>query len=163
MPIINFGVIDQPYSFDDGEKAAKAKKGKAKKRKKARSKKTRPVVTTGMVAEILEDKYQVMETFYNFHEKEIISELEEGLTGAIESMLMGSPVVGRAFDTGCSEIEKMFNTFLDSKEMDNKVDGVPTQASLLGISHRFKLKRGPPRPSFIDTGLYQNSFKCWVV
>jgi hypothetical protein len=37
-------------------------------------------------------------------------------------------------------------------------------AALHGVSHRFKhpYARRARRPSFIDTGLYQNSFAAWV-
>jgi hypothetical protein len=50
------------------------------------------------------------------------------------------------------------------KEMDRLgYPGVPTKASLDGVSHRFKNKRGAPgRPSFSDTGLYEDSFVAWI-
>ena len=34
--------------------------------------------------------------------------------------------------------------------------------ALDGISRRFKNKKGPPRPSFIDTGTYQAAMRAWV-
>lgn len=152
MTVVNLGVIDQPYSFS--ENVGKVKTGKNKGKSN--------VSMTGDVAEILEEKYGVMQFFFDRYEKEIMASLEEGLQGAFESMLMGAPVNEQPFAAGCSEVEDMFKRFLEAKEMDGQANGVPTKASLMGVSHRFKSKRGPVRPSFIDTGLYENSFKCWV-
>jgi hypothetical protein len=65
-----------------------------------------------------------------------------------------------------AEIEERFKDFLSLQEMDKLgVPGVPTEAAKKGKSSRFKRRRskgGAPRPSFIDTGLYQSSFKAWV-
>jgi hypothetical protein len=61
------------------------------------------------------------------------------------------------------KIDDTFHKFLDSKEMETLgIPGVPTAAALKGVSHRLKLKKGAPRPSFIDTGMYQAHFKSWV-
>jgi hypothetical protein len=66
---------------------------------------------------------------------------------------------------GEGEIEAAFRQFLEQQEMDGRVDGVPTKASLKGVSHRLKrpnAKDNPTRPSFIDTGLYSASMKAWT-
>ena len=146
---ITFGVIDLPYSHSDD--LGKSKSGKSR------------VSTTGDVAEILEEKYGVMEYFWDRHQKEIVAALEDGIEGTLNNLLNGAPPNASAFIAGEAEIEELFQKFLDAKEMDYKVDGVPTGASLKGVSHRFKRKRGPVRPSFIDTGLYESSFVCKVV
>src|ERR1700739_4089494 len=152
MPItvVHLGVNDLPYPFSDN--IGKTKKGKHKGRKLAS--------TTGEVAEILEAKYGVMKTFVALHEEEIFAELESSIQGSLESLLMGAPPSGPAL-AGASAIEAMFQKFLDMKEMDGIVNGVPTAASLAGVNHRLKSKRGTARPSFVDTGLYSNSFRCW--
>lgn len=152
MTSINLGVIDLPYSHTSN--LGKTKKGKRKGRARAS--------TTGDVAEILEAKYGVLAFFWDEHHEDIMAAMEQGLQGAFESMLQGAPVSRDPFAAGAAEVEEIFQHFLDAKEMDGKVMGVPTKASLMGTSHRFKRKRGSVRPSFIDTGLYESSFKCWV-
>lgn len=139
MPTLHLGVIDQPYQT-----------GK----------------TTGDVAEILESKYKVMEHFATAHEADIAGDLENSLEGELENLLLGAPRSGDPFAAACSAIDDRFRKFLSQKEMDRMgVPGVPTAASLAGYSKRFKQKqkksRGP-RPSFIDTSLYSNSFHSWI-
>jgi hypothetical protein len=140
MPILHLGVIDQPYA--EGAKS------------------------TGDVAEILESKYEVMGKFAEKHEQDIAGDLENSLEGVLENMMLGGPTVApdQAFAAGTSAIEHRFKQFLSLKEMDSLgVPGVPTQAALAGKSKRFKSGYGPkPRPSFIDTGLYQANFKAWI-
>lgn len=152
---IHFGVTDLPYSHGDLGKSSTGRQRAS---------------TTGDVAEILEGKYGVMEFFWNNHKNEIIDALSDSLSGALETALMGGPVkdLRHGMQAGASEVERLFQVMIDSKEMDHKIDGVPTQASLDGVSHRFKKKRHlnkarqrTIRPSFYDTGLYQSSFRCW--
>lgn len=149
--ILNLGVNDIPYSFAPSR--GKSKTGRSQ------------VSTTGDVAEILEARYSVMQTFVALHKDEIVEALHDSLAGAFETVMMGG---GRNFDpnaAGTSEIEDMFRQFLDRKEMDGKVAGVPTAASLAGVNPRLKhpyAKKNAPRPSFIASGLYQSSMKCWI-
>ena len=42
------------------------------------------------------------------------------------------------------------------------VSAARMRRALDGISRRFKNKKGPPRPSFIDTGTYQAAMRAWV-
>ena len=121
--------------------------------------------TTGDVAEILEGKYGVIGSFWSHHQQEGADALAEGMKGSLESLLMGAPPTLDPFGSGTSKIETLFRDFLDRKEIETYgIPGVPTQAALKGVSHRFKqpYKRRPPRPSFIDTGLYQSSFRARV-
>lgn len=149
MPVLHLGVADVPYS--DAPQPDKS------------SKTATPNETTGDVAERLEDKYHIMQIFYEQHKADIAKALEGSLAGALENLLMGGPSNVAAFGAATSQIETLFKKFLTDKEMDSLgFPGIPTKASLLGISHRFKGKRGPPRPSFIDTGLYETSFKSWM-
>lgn len=118
--------------------------------------------STGDVAEWLEENYAIMETFFERYQEQIATLLAESVAGGLESILMGATVELDVFGEGMDGIKDLFQKFLDQKEMDG-IAGIPTQASLLGISHRFKDKQGEPgRPSFIDTGLYVGSFKAWI-
>lgn len=137
---LHLGVIDMPYTNDP--------KG----------------VTTGDVAEILEDKYHIMAVFANMQEEVIALEMAEGLKGYLENLMMGAPDTGDPFAEGCSQIGKMFKTFLEEDEISYLgVPGTPTMAAKKGVSHRFKGKSsGVARPSFIDTGEYESAFIAWV-
>jgi hypothetical protein len=137
MPVIHLGVTDIPYS--EGTQ------------------------TTGDVAEILEDKYHVMQVFYEQHKEDVAVDLEKSLSGQLEDMMAGAPPPNKPFGSAESAIEDRFKRFLSEAEMDALgYPGVPTGAALRGVSHRTQTKKGPPRPSFVDTGLYQSSMICWV-
>jgi hypothetical protein len=148
VPVLHFGVIDLPY---------RAARGK-------RAKRTAATVTTGDVAGWLENRYGVMQTFYDAHQDSVVEKMTESVRDAMEALMQGAPATLDPFGAATSEIEGQFKRFLSTREMDKLgVTGVPTQASLEGRSSRFKSKKsGAPRPSFIDTGLYQSSFKAWV-
>lgn len=152
---IIFGVLDVPYSQPPAP-AAKKRRKSAPPPKVANG-----TQTTGDVAEWLENKYDVMSYFVQAHGDDIARSLENAVTGVIDNILMGAPQGGDPFAGATSDIEHMFRQFLDNKELDGQ-SGIPTKASLDGKSSRFKKQRGPARPSFIDTGLYQSSFKCIV-
>jgi hypothetical protein len=122
-------------------------------------------ITTGDVAQILEDKYGVMAAFYRVREKDIGNAIENSLQGAMESMMMG----GRAIDpwgAATQGIQRSFRYFISSSESERVgIPGTPTKAALRGVNHRLKhpyAKRNKRRPSFRDTYLYMNSFRAWV-
>jgi hypothetical protein len=127
-------------------------------------------ISTGDVAEILEKRYAVMQGFVSLHLPDIAAALERSYAGGVESLLMGAPTNDSRvllFGKAENDIEQMFRHYLDAEEILQTfgVPGlgkVPTQAALDGVSKRFKRLRGPRRPSFIDSGLYQNSFRAWV-
>lgn len=136
---IVLGVLDQPY--------AGAKGGQ----------------TTGSVAQILEAKYGVMAKFVQDHEQEIADALAESVGNAIHNMMAGNAPQVDPFGAATARVEEMFRDALDNHEMDGRIPGVPTKAALRGVSHRFVNKKGPKgRSSFVDTGLYEGSFRCWV-
>lgn len=154
MTILHLGVIDIPY--------ANAPK---KNRRRSGSPGTQ---TTGDVAGWLEDRYHVMEVFFEEKKDLIAEDLEGSLQGALESVLMGAGNIGNLdpVGTAMTDIEDRFKTFLSSQEIEKiGIAGVPTQAALDGVNHRLKhpyKKSNPRRPSFIDTGLYESSFKAWI-
>lgn len=118
--------------------------------------------TTYGVATILEEKYGLFSQFADAHIDDIANHLTEGLVGALETLLQGN-VPRDPFAAGTAEIDQEFRHFLDVEEMARLgVPGVPTKAALMGKSIRLKQKRGAPRPSFIDSGVLQTSFKSWV-
>ena len=120
--------------------------------------------TTGDIAQILEAKYHIMQTFYDMNKTDIASALEKSMVGSIINMVNGQPAPVMADAQAMSDIETAFKQALSMRAFDGVIPGVPTQASLGGRSSRFKrpgAKRGA-RPSFINTGLYQSSFTAWT-
>lgn len=137
---LHLGVVEVPYAGQGGQ-------------------------TTGDVAEILEDKYGVMATFFALRGNEIAGALEEGLKAQIENVVLGAPISPAPFRGACDDIEALFRGMLDARAFDGVIPGVPTEAALKGVDHRKKrpyLKANPARPSFRDTGLYQANFAVWV-
>lgn len=159
---LHLGVIDQPYtSYDGGKKAANPKR-RGKKAKPPAPAKTSRQVSTAQVARWLEDRYHVMEVFYE-SDGGVADILADSVRDALEDILMGAPVGASPFLAGTSEIQARFKKFISSAAMESMgIPGVPTKAAMLGMQSRFKGKRGPRRPSFRDTGLYQASFMAWV-
>lgn len=160
MTTLHLGINDVPYVDYDApvKKTPRARKGKANKPRKA--KEPSGGQTTGQIAEILEAKYHIMETFAERHLPGIADSLAESMAGALKSIMMGAPA-SQLFGEATDEIKAKFQKFLDDKEMDGAT-GVPTQAAKDGVNHRLKRKRGPPRSSFIDTGQYQTHFQDWI-
>jgi hypothetical protein len=157
--LLHLGVIDQPYAYERQQVSSRT--GKPLKR----GKRVSLSVSTGDVAEFLEAKYHPMEVFFEIHGSEIAADLEEGLAGALESLLMGAPADASPFASAAGKVEERFRKFLDTKEMETLgYPGVPTEAALRGVNHRMArpYQRRDARASFIDTGLYQTSFKSWV-
>lgn len=139
---LHLGVVDAPYS-------------------------TKGSTTTGDVAEILESRYGIMETFYRTNEDEIVAALEAAMQGKLETLLLGGPVdTAELFSDGdFGPIEQAFRKFLDTEGMRGRAAGVPTAAAQAGVNHRLLhpyAKSNPPRPSFIDTGSYQTSMRAWI-
>lgn len=154
---LHLGIIDVPYV---GRETAAQMRRRVKKGEHPPA----GAKTTGDVAEILEARYHIMEIFYEVHKAEIIGALEESVSGAIENLIAGAPINMAATGEGESKIKDLFSKFLSEKEMDRLgYPGVPTEAAKRGVNHRFKKGKGPKnRPSFIDTGLYETSFRAWV-
>lgn len=154
MTTLHLGVIDQYYTTPPPP----TKSGKRRRRKGRRI-----PTSTGDVAGYLENKYHVMETFFSFYEQRIGDALAESIAGEMENLMMGAPPSPEPLAEGTSKIESMFKMFISTGEVERVgITGVPTQASL-------NRKAGKGRPygtrgltSFIDSGLYEASFKSWV-
>lgn len=141
---LNIGVID--YQYTGHEKA----------------------VTTGDVAQILEKRYAVMTGFAVTYLSKIADDMAESYAGALESILMGGPP-GNPAAQATSKIASRAKNYLSSMEAERVLAPgtekfpVPTHAAIMGINHRKKKPRtGIRRPSFIDTGMYQNSLIAWT-
>jgi hypothetical protein len=157
---LHLGVVDVPYGAST---AAATKRGS-----KARPPTPTGRVTTGDVAQILEARYGVVSKFMDLHGQEVADELAGAMQDRLETLLMGgpSPAAGDAIlpEGSLGTVEKLFRNMLDKRELDGQIPGVPTAASLRGVSHRMQnpyAQRGS-RPSFIDTGQYQDAFRVWV-
>ncbi|ASA52817.1 hypothetical protein FEQ43_06690 [Salmonella enterica] len=135
MITFHLGVIDVPYEDEN--------------------------TTTGDVAEYLEEKYQIMQTFFDRYSNDIADLMTNDMAASLENMMAGAPPARDPLAESMSRIHDLFVAFLDNTEM-NGLPGVPTRRALKGISRRFKNKKGPPRPSFIDTGTYQAAMRAWV-
>ncbi|ENM4476130.1 hypothetical protein AB7Y34_002984 [Salmonella enterica] len=135
MITFHLGVIDVPYEDEN--------------------------TTTGDVAEYLEEKYQIMQTFFDRYSNDIADLMTNDMAASLENMMAGAPPARDPLAESMSHIHDLFVAFLDNTEM-NGLPGVPTRRALKGISRRFKNKKGPPRPSFIDTGTYQAAMRAWV-
>jgi hypothetical protein len=162
MPILHLGVIDQSYSDPPTppQRQPKARKGKQRPRK---SKSSDGLKTTGEVALMLESKYDVMAGFMMLHGQEVADALAESMKDAFEILAMGGPIPSDPLSQANADIGEMFREFLDREELAQLEEGVPTQAALHGVSHRFgsPYARRSRRPSFVDTGLYRESFISW--
>lgn len=130
--IIHLGVNDVPY--DNGK------------------------TMTGDVAQHLEDRYGIIQKFTEIFGKKIGQHLEKDLAESLENAMNGIQQGGKTFDDAMTDIETDFRHALDSG-----FTGIQTRAAKQGINHRFKhVESGISRVPFIDTGLYQKSFKAWI-
>jgi hypothetical protein len=175
--ILHLGVIEQlydnPLSYEKAKNKA-YKYGKAKAGSVEAPAMAMPMAkTTFDVAERLEERYHVMELFFEEVGIDLIAKaLEHSVEGAIQNVLMGSPASDEPLSPSkqgplseaMSEVETAFKHFLSLQFLDGVARGVPTQAALKGVNHRMKHPYAPrpSRPSFIDTGLYETNFKAWI-
>lgn len=147
--IVHLGVLDVIYEYDTNSQVLSQG----------------PTKTTGDVAQWLENKYGVIEHFFKLYDERISGAFEEEMQGALENVMLGAPAMQLedALAGATSKIEGWFRYYLSSLEAEGVgMPGVPTAAALKGVNHRLKIKRGARRPSFIDTGLYEASFKVWI-
>lgn len=138
-------------------------------------------ISTGDVAEILEDHYGVLTGFSVTNTQQIADVLADSYAGALETIVMGG-VSNDPAASGMSKISTMMKQYLTTREAEwvlapgVKGHPVPTLAALKGVRTRYKdptsilkkvlkgkkTKVGVRRPSFIDTGLYENSLIAWM-
>lgn len=163
MPTLHLGVVVQPY--DNRTPAARATKAGTAAHVKARTGTEPTQVTTGDVATWLEHKYHVMEHFFERHKADIEAPLVQSVKRAVDAILAGAPSRLDPFGSGLGAIEESFRMMLDRRELDMLgYPGIPTAAAQAGVDHRkaHPYAKRKARPSFIDSGLYQASFKAWI-
>jgi hypothetical protein len=150
---ISLGVLDVPYNRQSSYRSVGRRSAPRRVRKFA-------TITTGELADILEAKYGITEFFLEEHGEEFIKDILEGYAENLARPEKGrgskTDYLGKAVKRG----EEMFREMLDNKELDGKRPGVPTNAAELGF--RFGRKTSAGRPSFVDTGLYRDSFRIEV-
>lgn len=119
-------------------------------------------ITTGDVAEILEEKYGLLgDGFVPAHQNDIAQAIAEGVQASIEAMIAGTTI--DPFAGACADIATLMKRFLTTQEAERVgLPGVPTGAAIEGVNRRLKLKRGPRRPSFIDSSLMVTSYTAFV-
>jgi hypothetical protein len=150
MPTLNLGVLEVAYSTAHTGDMAKNSQ-----------------TTTFEVATKLEEKYHVMETFYNSRKEKIAGFLADNMAHAIQDMVSGHRT--SATHGAEQKIEASFRSFLDSNEMQRMqiaLTGAPISAAATrGVSHRKKhpyAMKNKERPAFIDTGTYRSAFRCVI-
>ena len=162
MPKIHLGVVDVPYV---------QRLSLTERRRYMWLMKRRPwqslgaTVSTGDVASFIENRYALMETFATMHHDDIAGVLETRMQGALENAMMGKPASDADVYGDLSPVEEMFRRALDEREFDGVIAGVPTGASLAGVNHRLRrphARGNAVRSSFVDTGMFRQSFKAWL-
>ena len=123
------------------------------------------VVMTGDVALILEAKYGVMQHFYDAHKVDIASDLESAIAAQAEAIMEGAPPSPRPMFEAEAAIVGRFKTFLMTGEIETMgIPGVPTQASIKRRNGGSSTRKNVANtgPSFVDSGIYENSFRCEI-
>ena len=124
--------------------------------------------TTGEVAEILEKRYAVMQSYFDLHKGEIADDLANGMAASLQDLINGRTATGSPFYGAEQKIEAGFRRFLDANEMQKlslALTGTPISAAAqAGVSHRKKrpYAKRAGRSAFVDTGLYRSSFRAEV-
>nr|WP_239509307.1 hypothetical protein [Citrobacter sp. CRE-46] len=67
--------------------------------------------TTGDVAEILEGKYHIMQTFFDRHGEEIAQLMSNDLAAGLENLLAGAPPPSDPFAESMSQVHHLFCRF----------------------------------------------------
>lgn len=164
--ILHLGEVEISYSGSSYAAAPKGKRiGHARRGKITAPRAPSNQQTTGDIAELLEAKYHLFETFIDLHEDVVVDAMEQSVEGALQNLLAGGPGTLSVTAEAESAIEARFKMFLSNREMDaTGTPGVPTKAARMGVSHRLlhPYARRASRPSFVDTGLLQTNMKAWT-
>ena len=137
---LNLGVVDVAYTDGDG------------------------ATTTGDVAGYLENQYHVMRIFLEENGDFIHERITNSVVGAIESIAQGNRVPKLDLKPAMGEIEERFRDSLDSGELHRVLpqNHQVSDATLKTSSRKKVIKQDESRQAFIDSGLYQASFRAWV-
>jgi hypothetical protein len=160
------GFVNTPYTKETmARPAASAKSEEQRNRKRSFSR----TMTAQKVAEILENKYDIVETFSAIYDEEISNIMKDGVSQVANNLLSGGKGTTTAsmknlMKPYTNEVQNLFRQFLDHEEMNGLIEGVPTAAAMGGkLRGRGKVSRGgKQRPSFVNTGIYRASFRAWA-
>ena len=117
--------------------------------------------TTGEVAEILEEKYHVMETFFDMHKKDIADAIGQSVAGALVNARAGQTMKRDIFLSAMDKTEKMFKRYIDSEQHGIKLK--KHDAPKAGARKKRQYKKVSAVVAFVDSGLMRKSFKSWIV
>ena len=123
--------------------------------------------TTGKVANILENKYHVMEIFSIERHAKIETALTDAVAAAIDHVVMrkNSPI-SDIFFGATEQIAEQFRDFLDAGEVEKIMPITqPIAAAQMGVNSRKKAgvnAGNQARVAFVDTGLYRQSMRAWI-
>lgn len=128
------------------------------------------ITSTGDVAEILERRYGVMQTFFDRRRDKIAGYLADSMANALQDRINGRRGGSPTFEAE-QKIEAEFRSFLDANEMDILSVGLAgpeitnphiSAAAAAGSNSRKKSTKSNARPAFVDTGLYRANFRVTV-
>jgi hypothetical protein len=159
---LHMGFINTPYTKETMARPMTSAKAESKRKRRRGFSRT---MTADKVGNILENKYNIVDTFSAVYEQEIAQVMKQGFAEVAADMLAKGKGYTRSnmkslMKPYTDQVEAMFRGFLSREEMNGMVDGVPTKAALGGI--RRGRRRVQMRPSFINTGIYRASFRCWA-
>ena len=154
--VLHMGFVNTPYTKKS--KMAPVAFAKAQEGKRQRSfSRTRSAT---QVANILEAKYGIVQTFTDVHNEDIREILTDAFKDTIiktfsERKKFSSDRMVQYMKSRTDQIEKLFRSFLDNEETGESVEAA-------NKGNRTGRKSKTPRAPFIDTGIYRASFRCWA-
>lgn len=117
-------------------------------------------IDTGGVAEILEEKFGVMQVFADQNEEFIAGVIEAGIANALDNIEMGAPLGADLFAGAMAKIENRFHEYIDSGEHGIKTKSM--QNALSGTRKKRQYRKVTGKTAFFDTGAYYRNFHAWA-
>jgi hypothetical protein len=160
---LHMGFVNTPYTRETKLRPIASAKVEEKRKVQRNFSKT---MTAPKVANILERKYDIVETFSKIYEDEINSLLHERYSEIASKFISEgkstTATLKNLMKPSTKKIESMFRQFIDGEEMNGMVPGVPTEIALGGKIRKKGGRRFKSRPSFEKSGIYRASFRAWV-
>lgn len=116
--------------------------------------------TVGDVAEIIEDKFHVMQIFADMHEQDMADELSISYANAMDSIFSGRPMPKDFAASATAKIGDMFETYINTQE--HGIDLKKLRKPLAGSRKKRQYRKAKAATAFLDTGLYRGAFKAWT-
>jgi hypothetical protein len=146
------GFVNTPYTNEAKQAPVRTSKYYERLKRKRGFSRT---MTAEKVANILEGKYNIVETFNEVYEQDINDVLHEGFKEVAEHVITNRGGVTRAkmknlMKPYTNQIQKMFKSFIDDEDMNG----------MIPITSKKRDKR--TKSLFIRTGIYKASFRAWI-